>query len=87
MKETRFVVIHKPGAKWIPGAPIFEQPGIQAHIDHYRKLLESGKLEMGGPFLDAGAGGMMVPTAGGEQGGDRSVRRRRSGGEVRPAEL
>ncbi len=64
MKDIRYVVIHSPGPAWKQGTPIFEQPGLQGHIDHYRKLHADGKLALGGPFLDGGAGGMMVPEAG-----------------------
>ncbi|MFT3957084.1 MAG: hypothetical protein QM722_22715 [Piscinibacter sp.] len=64
MKDIRFVVLHAPGPTWRPGAPIFEQEGIHAHIGHYRQWLEEGKLELGGPFLDEHAGGMMIPVAG-----------------------
>src|SRR5450631_2192063 len=63
MRDVRFVIIHSPGTKWKIGAPIFEQEGVQAHIEHYRNLLEQGKLALGGPFLDAQAGGMMIPEA------------------------
>lgn len=63
-RDIRFVVIHFPGPSWIEGKSIFEQPGLQAHIDHYRKLLEAGKLMAGGPFLDEAAGGMMIPQPG-----------------------
>ncbi len=64
MKDIRFLVVHAPGPKWKPGAPIFEQDGVHAHLDHYRTWLDEGKLELGGPFLDEHAGGMMVPVAG-----------------------
>ena len=64
MRDIRFVVIHTPGPAWQAGVPLFEQRGIAQHIDHFRTLLESGKLEMGGPFLDASGGGMMIPTEG-----------------------
>ena len=60
MKDTRFVVMHAPGPRWRAGAPPFEQDGIAEHVSHYRTLLEAGKLEMGGPFTDAGGGGMMI---------------------------
>lgn len=63
-RDIRFVVIHSPGPSWIEDKSIFEQPGLQAHIDHYRKLLEAGKLMAGGPFLDEAGGGMMIPQAG-----------------------
>jgi len=61
MPDIRFVVIHTPGPNWKPGVPIFEQEGVQQHLDHFRKLHAAGKLALGGPFLDAAAGGMMIP--------------------------
>jgi uncharacterized protein YciI len=61
MNETRYVVIHAPGPAWQPDRPMFEQPGLQGHIDHYRPWLAEGKLALGGPFLDDGGGGMMIP--------------------------
>lgn len=64
MKDVRFVVLHTPGPKWVPGKTLFEQPGVREHVEHYRKLLEAGKLAMGGPHLDGKAGGMMIPMAG-----------------------
>jgi uncharacterized protein YciI len=64
MKDIRFVVIHTPGSKWIPGKSLFEQVGVREHVDHYKKLLEAGKLALGGPHLDGKAGGMMIPAAG-----------------------
>ena len=64
MRDIRFVLMHSPGPRWKAGVSVVEQPGIAQHIEHFRALLESGKLEMGGPFLDDAAGGMMIPTAG-----------------------
>jgi uncharacterized protein YciI len=43
---------------------MFEQPGVRQHVAHYRQWLDAGKLELGGPHLDAAGGGMMVPVAG-----------------------
>lgn len=63
-RDVRFVIVHTPGPTWVPGKSFFEQPGLQAHVDHYRQLLTQGKLVLGGPFLDGAAGGMMVPAAG-----------------------
>jgi uncharacterized protein YciI len=64
MQDVRYLVVHKPGPAWQAGKPIFEQEGLRDHIAHFRQWLEQGKLELGGPFLDEAAGGMMVPTAG-----------------------
>ena len=60
----QFVVIHEPGPRWRRGIAPFEQEGLQAHVDHYRELLKSRKLMLGGPFLDDDGGGMMVAGAG-----------------------
>ena len=64
MQDIRHVVLHRPGPAWLPGKTLFDQPGVRAHVAHYRQLLESGKLELGGPHLDAQGGGMMVPAVG-----------------------
>jgi uncharacterized protein YciI len=61
MRDIRYVIVHLPGPNWKAGLPFFEQDGVPAHVEHYRKLLAEGKLAMGGPFLDATAGGMMIP--------------------------
>jgi uncharacterized protein YciI len=64
MKDIRFVVVHTPGPKWLPGKTLFEQPGVREHVAHYQKLLEAGKLAQGGPHMDSKGGGMMIPAAG-----------------------
>ena len=64
MKDIRYVVFHKPGPAWLAGKSMFEQPGVRAHVEHYRQWLESGKLQHGGPHLDDTGGGMMIPSAG-----------------------
>jgi uncharacterized protein YciI len=61
---TCLVVFHFPGPKWVSGLRMFEQPGLQAHIEYYRTLLESGQLGAGGPFLDSDGGGMMIARPG-----------------------
>ena len=60
---ARFVVFHKPGPSWAPGVPAFEQAGLQQHVEHFRRLLEGGKLSMGGPFIDERSIGMMIADA------------------------
>jgi len=62
--DIRCVVVHAPGPAWQPGRPAFEQPGVAGHVAHYRTWLASGKLAMGGPFIDADGGGMMITAPG-----------------------
>ena len=61
-RPVRYVVFHRPGSRWKYGLDFREQDGVGEHIQHYLKLHEQGKLELGGPFLLADAGGMMVAT-------------------------
>ena len=44
------------------GVDFREQNGVSEHVQHYLKLHEQGRLELGGPFLLQDAGGMMVAT-------------------------
>lgn len=62
MDNVRCIVMHRPGPGWLPGVDFREQPSVMAHVLHYRKLFEEGKLEIGGPFLAPDKGGMMIPT-------------------------
>jgi uncharacterized protein YciI len=64
MQDIRFVVFHRPGPAWLAGKNMFEQPGVREHVAHFRQWLDAGKLELGGPHVDAAGGGMMLPMAG-----------------------
>jgi len=64
VRETRHVIFHTPGPTWLPGKSLFDQEGVQDHVNHYRKLHSDGRLFMGGPFLDAAGGGMMISEEG-----------------------
>jgi uncharacterized protein YciI len=61
-RSVRYVVFHTPGPAWKHGVDFREQDGVGEHVQHYLKLHEQGKLELGGPFLLQDAGGMMVAT-------------------------
>ena len=61
-RPIRFVVIHKPGPMWQYGVDFRQQEGVGEHVQHYLKLYEQGKLQLGGPFLIPDEGGMMVTT-------------------------
>jgi uncharacterized protein YciI len=39
-----------------------QQEGVSEHVQHFLKLHQQGKLELGGPFLLPDVGGMMVTT-------------------------
>ena len=51
-----FVLIHRPGPRWQPGAPFPEQPGIMDHIRFMSRLDEEHRLILGGPFDDEWTG-------------------------------
>ena len=61
--KVRYLIVHLPGPLWRAGVSFREQPGVEEHVEHYRKLYESGKLEKGGPFVEGALGGMMIPAA------------------------
>ena len=61
-RPIRYVVFHRPGSQWQTGVDFREQTGVGEHVQHYLKLHQQGKLELGGPFLLQDAGGMMVAT-------------------------
>jgi len=56
-KET-YAIIYEPGPKWVKGRTIFDQD-LQEHGEYMQKLLDEGKLELGGPFSDS-SGGMAI---------------------------
>lgn len=62
LRPFRYVVFHRPGHQWQYGVDFREQEGVSEHVQHYLKLHEQGKLELGGPFLLQDVGGMMVTT-------------------------
>ena len=58
--QIKQVVLHSPGPNWQPGVDAREQPGVMAHIQHYARFHEEGKLLLGGPFTDLDSGGLMI---------------------------
>jgi uncharacterized protein YciI len=62
--NPQFVLFHRPGRAWLPGVSFLEQPGLQGHVDHFRRCATEGLLLAGGPFLDEGGGGMVMFKAG-----------------------
>ena len=61
--DVRPVVVLKPGPAWREGVDARHQEGFDAHVEHWRRWLDEGKIELGGPWLDGG-GAIYVPTVG-----------------------
>lgn len=57
-KET-FIVIYKPGAAWIKGKPVTEQP-LKEHGKYLLGLYKSGILRFAGPFGDDTGGAAVI---------------------------
>ena len=51
-----FVLIHRPGPRWLPAVPFPEQPGIMDHIAFMGRLDDEHRLILGGPFDDEWTG-------------------------------
>jgi uncharacterized protein YciI len=46
------VLVHEAGPAWQPGVPFREQPGVDLHMGFMGTLTETGRMVLGGPFLD-----------------------------------
>jgi uncharacterized protein YciI len=54
-----FVLLHSPGPNWNHDLSLSDQPGIEQHRRYMNELKESGKIILGGPYLD-GEGSMTI---------------------------
>jgi uncharacterized protein YciI len=54
-----FTVVYRPGDRWDPEVPAFEQHNISNHRDFLAARFADGTLMFGGPFLDD-CGGVAV---------------------------
>lgn len=61
MSQT-FIVILRPGAAWLAGKPITEQP-LQEHGQYVLQLHLAGKLRFAGPFADDSGGAAVFEAA------------------------
>jgi uncharacterized protein len=57
--QIYYVLFHTPGTSWVEGTDFRQQPGVKEHVNYMASFLGTGKLVIGGPFLD-NSGGMMV---------------------------
>lgn len=54
------LIEHTPGPRWEVGVGFGDQPGVEHHLATMRGWLDSGRLVMGGPFVDDEGGGTAV---------------------------
>lgn len=58
-EKKTFLVVYKPGAAWIKGKPVSEQP-LQEHGKYLLGLYKSGILRFAGPFADDTGGAAVI---------------------------
>src|SRR5258707_7151276 len=58
VNPTHYVVIVKPGPKWVRGKGVSEQP-LGAHGRYLKEQMDKGTLVFAGPFLDD-TGGLVL---------------------------
>jgi uncharacterized protein YciI len=56
----RYVIFHRPGPGWVPRRHVLEQPGVGEHFGYLAAACKAGKIDMAGPFLVDGGGGMII---------------------------
>jgi uncharacterized protein len=61
-KQT-FLVIFKPGAGWVAGKSLAEQP-LQEHGKYMLGLYQAGAMRYAGPFADGSGGAVLLEVTG-----------------------
>ena len=57
-EQSSYLCIYRPGAKWLPGKPLSEQP-LREHGRYMLDLYRRGVMRLAGRFAD-GSGGAML---------------------------
>jgi uncharacterized protein YciI len=57
-EQPSYLCVYRPGAKWLPGKPLSEQP-LREHGRYMRDLYRRGVMRLAGRFAD-GSGGAML---------------------------
>jgi len=57
-KQPSYLCLYRPGAHWLPGKPLAEQP-LREHGRYMLDLYQRGVMRMAGRFAD-GSGGAML---------------------------
>ena len=60
--KRAIALFQRPGAGWIPGVPVRQQPHWDDHARFVDALFDGGKVILAGPFAD-GSGSLVVLAA------------------------
>jgi len=60
--KSAFLVVYKPGPKWLTGKPLAEQP-LGEHGRYILSLFSKGALKIAGPFTDDSGGAAVLNVA------------------------
>jgi len=60
--KSTFLVVYKPGPKWLTGKPLAEQP-LREHGQYMLSLYSKGDLKIAGPFKDDSGGALVLNVA------------------------
>jgi uncharacterized protein YciI len=58
-KQPSYLVIFRPGPRWLPGKPLEEQP-LREHGRYMLDLYKRGVMRMAGRFADGSGGAMLI---------------------------
>ena len=58
-EQPSYLVIYRPGARWLPGKPLEEQP-LREHGRYMLDLYKRGVMRLAGRFADGSGGAMLI---------------------------
>ena len=58
-KQPSYLVIYRPGPRWLPGKPLAEQP-LREHGRYMLDLYKRGVMRLAGRFADGSGGAMLI---------------------------
>jgi uncharacterized protein YciI len=61
-EQPGYLCVYRPGAKWLPGKPLSEQP-LREHGRYMLDLYRRGILRLAGRFADGSGGAMLFGAA------------------------
>jgi uncharacterized protein YciI len=58
-KQPSYLVVYRPGPRWLPGKPLEEQP-LREHGRYMLDLYKRGVMRLAGRFADGSGGAMLI---------------------------